>query len=56
MSRKKRSRGGASAPCPRCKGPTRVSDTRRSGEGVRRLRRCVAARCRHVFSTEEKAA
>lgn len=50
-------RGGASHACPRCDSRTKVVDTRRQedGVGVRRVRRCVRARCGHEFTTEEVA-
>lgn len=40
--------------CPKCGGPTIVSDSRASGEQcIRRRRACVEAVCRHRFSTYE---
>lgn len=67
MRRKRR--GGASFPCPRCEGPSRVLDTRRRGSpefptpadnstlpfppAVRRERRCSKKSCAHRFYTLE---
>jgi transcriptional regulator NrdR family protein len=52
MSKVKRVRGGASIPCPRCKGPTRVLQTRRQPDlTVRRERTCL--RCKVTFDTHE---
>lgn len=49
---KKRARGGASHPCPKCGKPSHVMVTRRSGEGrVVRTRICLG--CDNVFRTEE---
>lgn len=50
-----RLRGGASAPCPRCGGPSRVIVTRRLGDQISRRRECLARRCRHEFKTTEEA-
>ena len=52
---KKRPRGGASVPCPRCGGPSAVSETRRLDEkrSVHRKRRCRD--CSHTFESEEVA-
>ena len=48
----KRERGGASIPCPRCGGPTRVLQTRRNTDKtVRRERTCLV--CEIVFDTQE---
>jgi len=53
MSKIKRVRGGASIPCPRCKGPTRVLQTRRNPDRtVRRVRTCL--NCAIVFDTRER--
>lgn len=41
-------------PCPNCKGPTRVLDTRSQGDELRvRRYRCVDATCHTGFSTFE---
>jgi len=53
MNKTKRPRGGASIPCPRCKGPTRVLQTRRNiDKSVWRERNCP--KCEHVFDTLER--
>lgn len=49
----KRKRGGASCPCPKCGGSSRVSDTRRTKRAVRRQRRCANRKCGHEFATRE---
>lgn len=55
MINHKRLRGGASIPCPRCKGPTRVLQTRRNADkSVRRERTCLD--CKIVFDTNERRA
>jgi hypothetical protein len=52
MSKVKRERGGASLPCPLCKGRTGVKQTRRNHDDtVRRERTCLA--CSVVFDTNE---
>jgi len=49
----KKKRGGASIPCPICKGPTRVLQTRRNEDlTVRRERRCE--KCSLSFDTNER--
>lgn len=53
MAAKKKPRGGASVPCPKCKAPTRVLETRRTGSLVTRNRACK--KCSHEFVTEEQA-
>ena len=50
---KKRERGGASHPCPKCGGPTHVIITRRREEAVNRRRACLL--CDHEFGTREVA-
>jgi len=51
--RVKRARGGASIPCPLCRGRTGVKQTRRNRDDtVRRERTCLA--CSVVFYTNEK--
>ena len=53
MKTSKRPRGGASIPCPRCKSPTRVLQTRRNTDkSVWRERNCPT--CKHVFDTREQ--
>lgn len=51
----KRPRGGASVPCPRCGGPSRVVETRRLDpmRTVHRKRKCVDNN--HSFESEEVA-
>ena len=51
--KKKRLRGGASVPCVRCGEPTRVLETRRTEEGVTRLRVCTG-NTSHQFVTTER--
>jgi len=52
VNKQKRERGGASIPCPICKGPTRVKQTRRNDNGtVRRERTCL--KCHIDFNTNE---
>ena len=56
MARKikaKRTRGGASVPCSKCGEPTRVLETRRTGDFVTRLRVCTG-NTGHQFVTTEK--
>lgn len=52
-TKKKRPRGGASVPCPKCGGPSRVVDTRRSDKigSVQRKRLCIPKG--HSFESEE---
>lgn len=50
---KRRLRGGTSAPCPKCGGPSRVIVTRRAGDIVTRRRSCLKRSCHHEFKTEE---
>lgn len=53
MIKVKRTRGGASIPCPRCKSPTRVLQTRRQADKtVWRERNCP--KCELVFTTKEQ--
>lgn len=53
MNKFKRLRGGASIPCPKCKGPTRVLQTRRNPDKtVRRERTCLD--CQIIFDTQER--
>jgi len=55
MSKVKRMRGGATILCPRCKGPTRVLQTRRNPDNtVRRERTCLG--CDIIFDTNETRA
>jgi len=54
MTTKKRARGGASAPCPKCGGPSHVEVTRRVEGTVRRSRRCTKKKCGHRFTTLEQ--
>lgn len=42
--------------CPRCGGPSRVTDTERRTEGTLRRRLCTSSRCGHKFQTLEKPA
>ena len=49
----RRPRGGASAPCPKCSGPTQVEVTRRNGDDVVRNRVCIRKKCGHKFITRE---
>lgn len=51
-AKKTRARGGASCPCPRCKGDTRVLVTRRMDLLVQRQRECLG--CERRFVTYEK--
>jgi transcriptional regulator NrdR family protein len=51
--RKKRLRGGASAPCPRCKGPSHVIITRRDEERPRVNRHRECLKCGTTFETKE---
>lgn len=53
VAKKTRPRGGASAPCPKCGGPTHVEVTRRREDAVVRNRVCVRKRCGHKFMTSE---
>ncbi len=48
----KRTRGGASVPCPVCSGPSHVIITRRVEDHVVRKRQCD--RQRHPFTTSER--
>ena len=48
----KKRRGGASILCPQCDRPSRVVQTRRHDDGVRRERLCLF--CHDVFDTIEK--
>jgi hypothetical protein len=49
---KKRKRGGASILCLQCNRPTRVVETRRHDDAIRRLRLCPS--CSVAFETQEK--
>lgn len=55
---KKRRRGGATLPCPKCDAFTLVRETRREPERpheVWRRRQCRNPACRHEFTSTEKA-
>ena len=56
MRKAKRSRGGATTPCPECDGPSEVLVTRRKGQKIVRNRKCKSRSCGHRFTTEEKIA
>lgn len=51
---KKRVRGGASHPCPRCGEPTHVQVTRREEEHNRIVRWRECPSCKHRYRTKEQ--
>lgn len=51
----RRKRGGATLPCPKCGGTTRVKETRRVDEQtIKRLRVCRARRCKTELISHEQ--
>jgi len=50
--KRKRERGGASHPCPKCGEASHVQVTRRSNDSVERQRECL--NCGAVFRTREQ--
>ncbi len=52
---KKRPRGGASVPCPKCGGPSRAIDTRRHKTTGKVLRNRECLDCLKSFASEEVA-
>ena len=52
-----RERGTCSYPCPKCRGYSRVKETRKVDQShtIKRTRVCLSKRCGHVFETREFA-